>query len=145
MKLFHGKLLPPPVKRMESHVPKKVRRAGAPAHDTRRFSRARARANATHVGRSAHASEIATPEHLCTVRHTTSLCTTPHNSAQQISSTATANHAHRQHAARKHTTHHAHTHAHPVVGSCTDQAAAAAASKHHTAESMQHAAPQSSR
>ena len=125
---------------MESHVPEKVRRAGAPAHDTRRFSRARARANATHMGRSEHAGEIATPEHLHTMLHATSLCTTPHRSAQQISSTATTNNTHRRHAARKHTTHHAHAHAHPVVGSSSDSAAAAAASQHHTAESLQQAA-----
>ena len=129
---------------MESHVPEKVRRAGAPAHDTRRFSRARARANATHMGRSEHAGEITTPEHLHMMLHATSLCTTPHRSAQQISSTAATNNTHRQHAARKHTTHHAHTHAHPVGGSPTEPTAAAAANKHHTAEIMQHAAASSS-
>ena len=127
-----GRVLGPMIQTWR-HVPAEVRRAGAPARDTRRFSRARARANVTRVGRPAHTGETTTPEHLHIVLHTTSFCTTSHNSAQQLFRTTTADDAHRQHTARKHTTHHAHTHAYPVVGSPTDPAAAVAITAEHAA------------
>ena len=125
---------------MEATFPQKVRRAGAPARNTRRSACVLARTIALRMARLECSRESAAAAHPQRVPHQTTLCTSLHTSVHLLCTTPTRRSVRRQHLPRVHTTHHAHMHALPVVGSSSDSAAAAAASKHHTAESMQHAA-----
>ncbi len=129
---------------MEATFPRKVRRAGAPARNTRRSACALACTYALRREGLERTRESAAAAHPQPVPHHTTLCTSLHTHVHLLSTPLTRSSACRQHMPRMHTTHLAHTDAHFHPGS---RAASRSQQdcQQHTAEIMQHAAAHSSR
>ncbi len=128
---------------MEATFPQKVRRAGAPARNTRRSACVLARTIALRMARLECSRESAAAAHPQPVPHHTTLCTSLHTSVHLLCTTPTRSSVRRQHMPRVHTTHPAHTDAHFHSGSRAAPQSQQQCQQH-AAESMQYAAAQSS-